>query len=326
MEIIVRNLIEYLLKEKGIKQKQIAEDLGVSAAQVSKWKKGEPIPYEREEQLKLKYDIYSDYVSFLDLTKTKGNAEQWISYISYLNELTECESSDFISDDPDIFIPAFIDTLLRAGFILEKCPPDISGLRTDEEQLENYEEPIYESVILEILNDIGMLEYWVGLYVMNDAYEHDELLGSASWIEDLIPEVAIMAESESLDSEILDKHIYQTFQIDKSKEVNRYIDQYCRGRLKINLQLEVDYYELIDRDPFWLYEEYTMFKPYRGNRMDQYLSYGEDRILEAVKPLTELLIELHYKVDTLLSDKDKRLLNQHLELTKPAESAFGIDE
>ena len=45
------NIIDYIIKNKGLRQKDIAENLNVSKAQVSKWKSGEHIPHERREEL-----------------------------------------------------------------------------------------------------------------------------------------------------------------------------------------------------------------------------------------------------------------------------------
>ena len=46
-----KNLIKQILVNTDLKQKDLAQKIGVSTAQISKWNKGARIPLSRQEQL-----------------------------------------------------------------------------------------------------------------------------------------------------------------------------------------------------------------------------------------------------------------------------------
>ena len=78
------NIIDYLTTEKGLKQQDIAERMGVSTAQVSKWKRKNIIAFKRERALMKLADLawesdekplgYSS--AFAILVKSKENEKK----------------------------------------------------------------------------------------------------------------------------------------------------------------------------------------------------------------------------------------------------------
>jgi transcriptional regulator with XRE-family HTH domain len=85
------NIIEYIIKNKKIKQNEIAKKLGVTTGQISKWKQGEYISSERRLELNKLADLFSDNPDWIDISKTKRNAESWFKYINQLSDNANIE-------------------------------------------------------------------------------------------------------------------------------------------------------------------------------------------------------------------------------------------
>jgi transcriptional regulator with XRE-family HTH domain len=109
------NIVNYIIKNKKLTQSQIAEKLSVSQVAVSKWKRGENIPDEREVELLQIADLYwkitdnEPEIFTIDskwniLIQSEENQEDWYDLISeivspkkILNEHGEYESQYFSS-------------------------------------------------------------------------------------------------------------------------------------------------------------------------------------------------------------------------------------
>lgn len=65
------NIIDYITRNKGLKQKDIADRLNVSKAQVSKWKSGEYISYSKQEELNKLAGLFGNDTEWAVITKTK---------------------------------------------------------------------------------------------------------------------------------------------------------------------------------------------------------------------------------------------------------------
>ncbi|MFT4578663.1 MAG: hypothetical protein ACI8PD_002281 [Nitrospinales bacterium] len=88
------------------------------------------------------------------------------------------------------------------------------------------------------------------------------------------------------------------------------------------LPFSTDYFDFLNLEPEEL-EDIVMWEGIRWHNIngtesvDDLLPYGERKILEETKNTNILLTELHIKIDTLLSAKNKKILNKELEHTSP---------
>jgi transcriptional regulator with XRE-family HTH domain len=91
------NIIDYLKKEKGYKQKDIAENVGVSGALITEWKLGKIIAPKRDIQLRKLAELwwedgyaYDGHPRWSVLVKSRENEQSWFEYFeNVVNELPD---------------------------------------------------------------------------------------------------------------------------------------------------------------------------------------------------------------------------------------------
>ena len=159
------NIIDYLTTEKGLKQQDIAERMGVSTAQVSKWKRKNIIAFKRERALMKLADLawesdekplgYSS--AFAILVKSKENEKNWIKYFDDIS----LSAHNIYQFDPRFLQIDFVEeTLLmfnKAGIkIPDKVPTCIPDDMAEAASLSDDKE------IWDVLNFDELLRtYWI---------------------------------------------------------------------------------------------------------------------------------------------------------------------
>ena len=83
------SLVELALSAQGCTQKELALQLRVSPAQISKWKKGEHISFEMSKKLSELAGLDDLDPDFVLLAGSKEDARKWIQLIRYLADLSE---------------------------------------------------------------------------------------------------------------------------------------------------------------------------------------------------------------------------------------------
>lgn len=83
------SLVELALAAQGCSQKELAIQLGVSPAQISKWKKGEHISFDMSNKLSELAGLNDLDPDFVLLAGSKEDAKKWIQLIRRLAELAE---------------------------------------------------------------------------------------------------------------------------------------------------------------------------------------------------------------------------------------------
>ena len=86
------SLIKLALSAQGCSQKELALRLGVSPAQISKWKKGEYISFEMSDKLGELAGLDDLDPDFVLLAGSKEDAKKWVQLIRDLADLAECSA------------------------------------------------------------------------------------------------------------------------------------------------------------------------------------------------------------------------------------------
>ncbi|GGY29947.1 helix-turn-helix domain-containing protein [Paludibacterium paludis] len=86
------SLVELALSALGCTQKALALRLGVSPAQISKWKNGEHISFEMSEKLSELAGLDDLDPNIVLLAGSKEDAKKWVKLIRYLADLAECNA------------------------------------------------------------------------------------------------------------------------------------------------------------------------------------------------------------------------------------------
>jgi len=293
------NIIEYITKNKGLKQQDIAEKLGVTTGQISKWKKGEYISADRRRELNKLGDLFSDNLDWTLISKTKENADAWFAYINWYSD----EYNREIEDEGDFFIPYIFTCLSDLGAKIPDKAPSVSEMDSD-----NYELTSFDSVITDLLYSYAILVQWNDKIIserdFDDLWDYFCEIASNALNVAMI-NVSMVGKSNLLaigiKENILDQYINKS-----KKNIRRCIKNLLLQFNEKGLPITKDYYLIIDQDTEWLDDE-MMFSSNRNNILE-HLSYADRNLLETQKYGIELLESLNRKVDTLLSEENKKKL------------------
>jgi transcriptional regulator with XRE-family HTH domain len=308
------NIIDYIIKNTDLKQKDLAEKLKVSPAQISKWKAGEPIPSERKESLNKLAGLHGDDADWGILTKTKKNGRGWFKYLSFMGD---CDNRH-LEEQPEIYAVKTLLLLSELGATIPENAPLVEVVDQD-----NYEWTSFDSMVWDLTEGYGILVDWCDCYLWDGVGLNDEpgdLLDLRWNLEEYALEIALKyvdkedLKSAGIDLKKLDDLIRKT-----NVEVKRIIIKLCESMNKVGMPFTTDYFNYLNKRPDLLWNMIHMKGIFAGsaNSVDNFLPFGERKILNETKMTNELLIELHMKIDTLLSDDNKKMLDKKLKYTFP---------
>lgn len=280
------NIIKYIIENTGLRQKDIADHLGVSGAQVSKWKSGEPINYEKAKVLTELAGLFTENVEWVALVKTKENAEAWCDYIHLLNEGVDRPSA-LLDDDPDIYAPNILLQLAEAGIPIPAKPPSIDP-RNSEETL-----GVLGDFLYEVLNKYGKYALWYEMYLM-PVEDLDSVSVFADFDHYAIP-LALGHIDEDIEEVGADLNRCALYVKTMQEEASSEIRKLCRALVRAGHPLLEDYFAYVTDSPDDLED---MCKS-SENEIENYLSYGERRVLAENILIQESLKKLHKKIDAL---------------------------
>ena len=86
------SLVQLAVSAQGCTQKQLALRLGVSQAQISKWKNGEHISSEMSDKLRELADLGDMDPDVVLLAGSKEDAKKWMQLIRHVADLAECDA------------------------------------------------------------------------------------------------------------------------------------------------------------------------------------------------------------------------------------------
>jgi transcriptional regulator with XRE-family HTH domain len=307
------NIIRYLINEKNFKQKDIAEKLNVKDAQISKWKLAVSIPAEREVELMKIAGVYWERENNIRPTSTwallvesKENEDKWFDYFKKLfndasvNPFPSYErysiAKNLISENElaEIFLTRFNE----AGIFIPKDPPSYTDPYSDPEAWHHFASTY-------VMNYLQLENWCCENLNIENSYERDFF--------DFLPRYAILKMTIEEDTDLneqvpnpFDLNEYKQFLIEQSYEIESSIIHSARYQgLDVSDSMFVDLIEYpkqknpkksINAD----FDEFTTFDTSDNEESDdQYLSYGERKLLKEIKANQKLLTQVLMKLDTL---------------------------
>lgn len=206
-------LVELALKTLTCSQKALAEHLGVSPAQVSKWKKGEYMSDDMEKKMREISGIKTLNPDLVLLTGSIENAIKWEQVIHYIAEMAR-ENEETGRDtepltDPDgLLCIQTLKVLHDMGLTLPETFPselDVSYDDPDEDvDWDTLDANPYFSLIYQIYNSLNDVYGFYDAFISELIYEnHDELYDVGMEIYSCL--LPLAASKIEIDKEIVPK-------------------------------------------------------------------------------------------------------------------------
>ena len=300
------NIIEYILKNTDYIQRDIADKLGVSRAQVSKWKHGSYIPFDRLESLKEMASLTMDNVDWEIFTATQKNSDQWVEFVSELNDsCLEGRPDPSIQDEPDVYVPSLVLTLKELGLPVPQNPYGQENAPAEKALIEKFF-PVF-------MNEYNKVSEWMGRFLrFNDC----DLMDQVYNLESYIPHIVIFhLDGEEFEGTAINARAIKDVAYREIGTAKRLIGQLCKDVLASGEALTVEPFDLIQNTPNELQDAADFFSI--APSVKDFLPIGQQQLLRQLETNQVLLEELHTKLDFLLSEEDRALLSDTLELTKP---------
>lgn len=289
------NIIDYIIKHKGLKQKDIASLLNVSRAQISKWKAGEYISYTKQEELNHIAGLWGDDSEWAILAKNKENAENWFKYFAYQEEhaLEGYDTGDFTEEENAIIaVPSILKKLYNLGVKIPENAPTIP----DEESDEEYENTNFDNLISAFITNYGYIVHW--WENATDWLDDLDLYENINSIRYEIDSIALshIDEDTRIRAGITTENFNKFFQEEKRFLID-HIQNLCKGILKAGYPITIDFYKVIFENPYILDDE-TFFDQTIVS-VNDFSSIGEKNILKEIYDLKKQIEELHKKIDKI---------------------------
>ena len=296
----MKNLVQHILETNNLKQKDLAAMLKVSAAQVSKWKKGEDIPYSRLEELRQLAQLPDNY-ELIRLAGGEESVEFWKVLIrdAILPGLEQGLDGFFYEyeDEVEPNLERLLQLFERLGIEGPYHAPREIGFVDEESEVAYTNEKLMD-LTTEILNNLSMLEYWFSNFIcMRNHCDYD----------DLILEIEVAIEAELLDVtllhldqenfDFLNKEILKELNLKTKRTVSKLLGEYHMQLAIKNLPFFTDLYRLLKQVPETLDDEAMLF--YYALDSDKYQNQSTKVMTAMLVDLSETVRKLEEKIDTL---------------------------
>ncbi|WP_122847922.1 helix-turn-helix domain-containing protein [Pseudomonas viridiflava] len=139
-------LVQLALEALGCTQKDLAFHLGVSATQISKWKKGEHLSLEMEKRLRELSKIGNHDPDFVVWSGSRENASKWETVIRSIAEVAQSAEETGYTTDPLIEPDSFLcwttfNVLKQMGVDIPKVfPPELNLDKLNDEGCDDFDE------------------------------------------------------------------------------------------------------------------------------------------------------------------------------------------
>ncbi|AKH67721.1 hypothetical protein IMCC21906_00026 [Spongiibacter sp. IMCC21906] len=180
-------LVKLALRDLGSTQKELASQIGVSAAQITKWKQGEPMSFEMENRFRILTQIGDRDPEVVYAAGSIGDTDKWQKLIDFLAKIAnENAETGYITypleDEIGVLISHVFNCLDRLGAKIPSTFPE--DLDVDYEKIFTLDEEASDEIYNHIVtgNKISSSIYKAFL-VLNDLWGF-----FAAYIEGLIDE------------------------------------------------------------------------------------------------------------------------------------------
>lgn len=281
----MKNIIQYILDTTDLKQKDIAAKLSVSTTQVSKWKNGEYISFDKEKELEKLAGIVESCDEWTQIVKSEENSNLWIEYLEKVSEYCDCA----MSVDKEMSI-SLLRSIAILGIPLTSKPPH-ENLDSDitDEKLSKY---FY--LLQYVIENYSCITYWCDVFIRD--YGKDVLFEIVFEIHDYAFLLAIInIDEEYLNSFKYDKAKFNSEKMKIKQELSQSLNEYCEALLKAGLPITSDYFDMLKQDPQWLEDEAMLWE--NTDSANKYLDYGSRKIYDNLHIINDNLLTLLEMID-----------------------------
>ena len=308
-----KNLVTYILQNTKMTQKDLAAAIGVSGAQVSKWKSGESIPNERAEQLKEAAKIPDNY-ELLELAGSQDNIGMWVDHIQ-----TEIlPGLEFGLDDEfedremgELFLHMLLESFEGIGIPAPYPAP--AAIDPQEEDIEPlFVNQTFHDLAFEIIENLSEIRFWIERSInyshkLTDDNDLGNLELSIYWESFRIAVTHIYAKNHKIVDAAAFEQYSRSARLDVADLIHEYLQELKYGA---NLTPQVDLYNLLLKTPGELTEE-VEFSHYIWSG-DKFGDLTYKNTMSMLNALHEKLLELEQKVDALKDPGDGEPQNMGL--------------
>jgi transcriptional regulator with XRE-family HTH domain len=237
------NIIDYIIKNTALKQKDIAEKLNVSRAQVSRWKTGESIPFNRQEELNQLAGLFGDNEEWAILIGSEERSKEWIDYVVELNDYAEYGPCEELVDNPEVSVPHLFLTLSKIGI---KIPDEIPCV-TDSEDDTKLDD--FTLLLINIIYNLTIMSRWI-----NESFKYlDENVEFFDWKQEIISIYYDISIVNVIDQIIMMKltseEKCEIYRCDTLENANNIINNLCNLMMEKSMPIYQNYFDLIEKDP-----------------------------------------------------------------------------
>ncbi|MGE4466135.1 helix-turn-helix domain-containing protein [Sphaerochaeta sp.] len=292
-----QNLIDYILVKKSLKQADLAKMLGISRAQISKWKSGESIPSSREEELMKIAGLPGHDAEWAMFVESDTNNTAWIEYFYALFDkgFIDYKIPRTISDEAGIYVPQIVLLLLELGFEMPQYPPTADLDAEDDKASE------LTYLISELLESFAIMSEWCDCYLPendnNNIFEAClEIYGN------LVPLSAGYIDRKLISSLNVASEKVEFCSYKAKMKIQKLIKEIYTIMHIENIPVVEDYFVLINSNPYDL-DDYILFDHVvSGETLEDNLPYFERALLKKVQYTNELLETLIEKFEEKRKD------------------------
>jgi transcriptional regulator with XRE-family HTH domain len=288
------NIVDQITKAQNLTQKELANRLGVSPTQITKWKQGETISKLQLEKFKEEFGLFGDNPKFSLLMGNDSNkAKAWYDLFEYFYD----EIDDF-EVDGKIFVEFFLLTLSELDVTLPDDPHIIDNEK-DEDSLWSEFLSIHSFDYQKRIN-------WAYSYMCPDESLDDNNFTLFTLYQDIYHSAGEVALSK-ISPEIITKlgaseNKFQDFIRKTERETMSRISELCENIFNKGVPLRKDYYRFVMDDPEELDED-VYFDFDMGYTADNFISLSERKILASLVELNERVKSLEEKIEFSLPKK-----------------------
>ena len=285
------NLIEYAVK-KGFKQKQIAEHLGVSSVQVTRWKTRDPIPEERREKI-MQLLGYDDSFSseWLKITDNPETQKKWIDLFQYYDEAEATSGFRLFGgdySDCEFYVCRCLTIFLDIGCSLPAEPPAVPNF--DEDEDEDEDNPFCEMLFI-YLKEYDVLQWW--LDCRGKLNNDPNLFEIKMDLDNSLPYFALRGiDNQTLKSAGADIEKVNSIVEEHKKEIINKLNEIIDYLHNNGITIPIDLFEIIDLPGEVLLDFDILHNILSPDDVTKCMSIGEKTIFESLN-------SLHFKLDKI---------------------------
>ena len=298
------NLIDLVLLRTGFSQTELAKKLNVSKAQISKWKSGESVPEERNDELYEIAGLDDQYnFSWFYVADDAETIESWINLIQGINRYSEYPSTEFATD-PDFLAYKPLFQLMNLGCQIPKEP--LSPTEYHSLEAEDKLTPFYKLLGLYIY-ELGLMETWldnhlVWPYSINDAIEiPPQIDDEIALVEEARYLLALRCMDEALLTNAgISVSVLKDLIGREEREVSFRISKICDYITSNRLEIKHDLYAYATLNGVELFDDTGEYAPTNLGDIWNHASYFESHLREQCDEIQNMLRDMNLKLDLLL--------------------------